>query len=138
MFYPPIFGSSEGPVKAGCDELSPNRIKWLKSQVFSPSMPLQKSGILPFPYVFYPPIFGSSEGPVKAGCDELSPIRIKWLKSQVFSPSMPIQKSGISLIKRPNFSEKIPFHNQSPGSEGGCQLYKLVSGIRLQLQDGNR
>ena len=47
-------------------------------------MPLQKSGILPLPYVFYPPIFGSSERPIKAGSDELSPIRIKWLKSQVF------------------------------------------------------
>ena len=67
------------------------------------------------------------------------------LQTDVLTGTFTFRKHFVFLVfileiclKRPNFSEKIPFHNQSPGSEGGCQLYKLVSGIRLQLQDGNR
>ena len=126
MFYPPIFGLSESPIKAGSDELSPISIKWLKSQVFGPSMPLQKSGILPLPYVFYPQIFGSSECPLKAGSDELSPIRIKWLKSQVFWVLVhPSQKSGILPLPC-MFYPPIFGSFESPikaGSDGMCPIW---------------
>ena len=65
------------------------------SSFFSPSAPLKKSKILPFPYVFYPHIFGSYESPIKTGSGELCLIRIKWLKSQVFLIRVLFKKSQI-------------------------------------------
>ena len=56
------------------------------------------------------------------------------LQTDVLTGTFTFRKHFVFLVfileiclKRPNFSEKMPFHNQSPGSEGGCQLYKLVS-----------
>ena len=84
VFYPPIFGSYESPLKTGSGEPCLIRIKWLKSQVILVKVLFQKSQILPVLYVFHPPMFGSYESPIKTGSDDPCLIRIKWLKSQVF------------------------------------------------------